>query len=290
MATPAVPQLGRRIERLSSNHLASGMVSIGESAALAAVGFRSASVVMGAVAMLAPVSGLLQSGGLGGPTYPRGWQGRGNDPPPVFISSTASQVPSRVTVLQRAYRLVLARLTDEIRAVGADGAVGIRVEHTVVGAGTSQAVWRFLATGTAVRSVGPTRATRPFTSSLSAAQMAAALRSGWAPVSYLACPVMAVRWVEPASRRRQRALSGNGEIVAFTDAVNACRRQAALDFERAARAAGADGAVLDEMSVEVADTRDLAQVHVLLAGTALARFSVPRSPAALNVLSLADLA
>jgi uncharacterized protein YbjQ (UPF0145 family) len=289
VATSAVPQLGRRIERLSSNGPASGMVSVGESAALAAVGFLPASEVMGAVAMFAPVSGFFQSGGLGGPTYPRGWQGLGSDPPPVFTSSTASRVPSRVAVLKRAYRLALARLTDEIRATGADGAVGIRVEHTVVGAGSSQAVWRFLATGTAVRSLGPARAERPFTTSLSAAETATALRGGWTPVSYLACPVMAVRWVEPASRRQERALSGNGEIVAFTETVNACRRQAALDFERDARAVGADAAVMDELSVEVADARDLSQVHVLLAGTALARFAVPRSSAPLSVLSLTDL-
>jgi uncharacterized protein YbjQ (UPF0145 family) len=266
------------------------MISIGEAAALAAVGFVSASEVMGAVAMLAPVSGFFQSGGLGGPTYPRGWQGHGSVPPPVFTSSTAAQIPSWVAVLRRAYRLALTRLTDEIRAVGADGAIGIRVEHTVVNTGTSQAVWRFLATGTAVRSLGPTRATRPFTTSLSAVETAAALRSGWAPASYLACPVMAVRWVEPASRRQERALSGNGEIVAFTETVNACRRQAALDFERDARAAGADGAVMDDMTVEVGDARDLSQVHVLLTGTALVRFGVAQPPAPLSVLSLTDLA
>ena len=290
MSTSGVPQVACRVERLSSSGIASGMVSVGESAALAAAGFGSASEVMGAVAMLAPVSGFFQSGGLGGPTYPRGWQGHGSVAPPVLTSSRASRVPSRVAVLKRAYRLALTRLTDEIRAAGADGAVGIRVEHTVVDAGIAQAVWRFLATGTAVRSLGPTRAVRPFTTSLSAGETAAALLSGWAPVSYLACPVMAVRWVEPASRRQQRALSGNGEVVAFTETVNACRRQAALDFEREARAAGADGAVMDDMSVEVGDARDLSQVHVLLAGTALARFGVPRSPAPLSVLSLADLA
>jgi uncharacterized protein YbjQ (UPF0145 family) len=266
------------------------MVSIGESAALAAVGFVPASEVMGAVAMLAPVSGFFQSGGLGGPTYPRGWQGHGSNAPPVFTSSTASRVPSWVAVLKRAYRLALTRLTDEIRAVGADGAVGIRVAHTVAGAGSSQVVWRFLATGTAVRSLGPTRAARPFTTSLSAVETAAALRSGWAPVSYLTCPVMAVRWVEPVSRRQERALSGNGEIVAFTETVNACRRQAALDFERDARATGADGAVMDDMRLQVADARDLAQVQVLLAGTALARFGAPQPPASLSVLSLTDLA
>src|SRR6185437_4370633 len=144
-------QVADRVERLSSSGLASGLMSIGESAALAAVGFVPASEVMGAIAMLAPVSGFFQSGGLGGPTYPRGWQGSDSVSPPVFTSSTASQVPSWVAVLKRAYRLVLARLTGEIRAVGADGAVGVRVEHTVIDAGNSQVIWRFLATGTAVR-------------------------------------------------------------------------------------------------------------------------------------------
>lgn len=289
MSASGVPQVARRVERLRAGVVTSGMVAVRESAALASVGFLPASEVMGAVAMLAPVSGFFQQRAAGR-TYPRGWQGSGSAAPPVFTSSRASRVPSRIAVLMKAYGLVLTRLSDEIRAAGADGAVGIRVEHTVVDAGTAQSVWRFLATGTAVRSLGPTRAARPFTTSLSAGQVAAALRNGWAPVTFLACPVMAVRWVEPRSRQQRRTTSSNGEVVAFTETVNACRRQAALDFERDARAAGADGAVMDEMSVEMGAARDLAEVSVMLVGTALARFGVPHSPAPLSILSLANLA
>lgn len=276
------------MERLRSVDVASGMVPIGESAALAAVGLAPVSEVMGAVAMLAPVTGFFQSAGFSGWGYPRGWQGSPSAPPPVFISSRTPRAPSRVAVLRKAYRLALGRLTDEIRAAGGDGAVGVRLSRTVVDAGVSQSVWRFLATGTAVRSMGPTRAARPFVTSLSAGQAAAALRSGWAPMSYLVCPVTAVRWVEPASRQQERTLSGNGEITAFTETVNACRRQAARDFERDAIAAGADGAVMDDMTVELGDAPDLAEVNVLLTGTALARFPAPTPVAALSMLSLAD--
>ena len=206
MPGDAVPQIVDRVSRLGAAGVQSGMLSIEESAALAALGFESVSEVMGAVAMRAPVSGFFSTGALGSGTYPSGWQGDGNRPPPVFTSSRAARVPSYVAVLTKAYRLAMSRLTDEVRAAGADGAVGVRVEHTVVGAGASDSVWRLLATGTAMRSLGATRAVRPFTTSLSAAQTAAALRGGWMPVTFLACPVMAVRWVEPASRRQQRAL------------------------------------------------------------------------------------
>ncbi|MGI8680473.1 MAG: hypothetical protein ACR2LX_17670 [Jatrophihabitans sp.] len=283
MRTVEVPARRRRSERLRGMQVASGVLSVQESAALAAVGFTVTSEVMGAVAMRAPVTGFFQRAG-GGSTYPRGWQGDGG-PPPVYTSSRTPRVPARVTSLRAGYRIALARLIDEVRAVGADGAVDVRVDHTVAET-LGDLVWRFLATGTAVRGAGPTRARVPFTAALSAAETAAALRAGWVPVGYLACPVMAVRWVEPESRRQERTLSANGEVTAFTHTVTECRRQAGADFARVARGRGADGAVMKSMSMEVGPAVDLAEVNVLVIGTAVAQFRAPEATAPLTVLSL----
>lgn len=263
----------------------SGVLSVQESAALSSAGFSVVSEVMGAVAMRAPATGFFQHPG-GGSTYPRGWQGDGGSPP-VLTSASVARIPSKVTSLRQGYRTALSRLVDELRAVGADGATGVRVEHTVVEA-MDQLVWRFLATGTAVRSTGPVRAARPFTAALSATETAVAIRAGWVPAGYLPCPVMAVRWVEPASRAQERLRAGNSEVTAFTAAVNECRRQAGAAFREAARAVGADAAVMASMDMEVGPAVDLAEVSVMVVGTALKQFRVPDQDTRLSVLSLRD--
>jgi uncharacterized protein YbjQ (UPF0145 family) len=282
--TVDIPVLRRRAERLGGTRTTSGVVSVPESAALASVGLTVMSEVMGGVTTRAPLSGFFGSAG-GGPTFPRGWQGGDDGPPPVYTSTSAAKVPASVTSLRDGYRTALARLVEEVRAVGADGAVDVRVEHTVAEA-FNQSVWRFLATGTAVRAAGPTRANIPFTAALSATETVAALRAGWVPLGYLACPVMAVRWVDPQSRQQTRALSANGEMTAFTDTVTQCRRQAGVEFALAARRLGADGAVLKSMDVRVGPAVDLAEVSVLVIGTALAQFRGIGGSPPLTVLSL----
>ncbi len=140
MRTVDIPVLRRRAERPRGTRVTSGVVSVQESAALAGVGLTVMSEVMGAVAVRAPVTGFFQ-GAAGGSRYPRGWQGDGG-PPPVYTSSGASTVPARVTSLRAGYRIAMSRLVAEVRAVGADGAVEVRVEHTVTEA-LDQLVWRF---------------------------------------------------------------------------------------------------------------------------------------------------
>jgi hypothetical protein len=147
-------------------------------------------------------------------------------------------------------------------------------------------VWSFLATGTAIRATGARHAETPFTAALSAAETASAMRSGFVPVSYLACPVMAIRWVEPASRGQERLSAANGEIEAYTETVNACRRQAAADFARAAHEAHADAAVLTDMTVELGPAKDAAEVTVVITGTALTQFDARSGDAPLRIVSL----
>jgi uncharacterized protein YbjQ (UPF0145 family) len=263
------------------------MLSAQECAALAGVGFRQVSEVIGGVGIAVAPRGFFWTGSAR-PNYPAGWQGGPDDgAPPIYTSSTSgSRVPARIMAMRSGLRTALARLVEEARAVGADGVINVRMDQTTSVAAAGASIWSFLATGTAVRSIGRTRASTPFTSALSANQTALALRCGWAPVSYLACPVMAARWVESASRQQERLSSGNGEVVAYAETVNVCRRQAGADFAAASRAVGADGAVLTEMTLELGPAKDLAEVSVLATGTALIRFDDHEMPAPLPVIPM----
>lgn len=266
--------------------VSSGMLSTQECAALADVGLRQVSEVIGGIGIAVRQRGFFSTGGSA-PGFPSGWQGGpGGGPPPIYTSSTGrSGVPDKIAAMRSGFRTALARLVEEARAVGADGVIDLRMDQRRIATGGAS-VWSFLATGTAVRSMGGTRAATPFTSALSAAQVASALRCGWVPVSYLACPVMAVRWVEPASRQAQRLSSDNGEVVAYSETVNVCRRQAGADFAAAARAVGADGAVMAEMTLQLGPARDLAEVSVVITGTALVRFSGHDVPASLTIIPM----
>jgi uncharacterized protein YbjQ (UPF0145 family) len=270
------------------------MLGVGAAAALAEVGFDPVAEVMGATAFEAPARSFFAygTGALYTPGYPRDWQGSADGGEPRVLTSSTQRdgrVPTRISALKAGYREAVKRLVADVRASGADGAVEVRVRHTVVTDGVSEReVWNFLATGTAVRSRGRTRAARPFTCALGAAQTAAALRSGWLPLQYLACPVMAVRWIEPAERKRSRPLAPNSELRALTTTVNACRRQARTDFADAAGRAGGEGAIMSDMTLELGRAPDLAQATVVVTGTALTSFASARPSPARSVLSLAD--
>jgi uncharacterized protein YbjQ (UPF0145 family) len=289
MPASGVAEVRRRLARLGEMRVSSGMLSAPECAALAGVGFRQVSEVIGGVAISVQESGFFSAGLATPAKFPRGWQG-GSDgaAPPIYTSSGRSSVPSRIRAMRSGIRTALARLVEEARAVGADGVIDIRMDQTrTASAGIS--IWSFLASGTAVRSIGETHAATPFTSALSATQTASALRGGWVPLSYLTCPVMAVRWVEPASRKQERLSSANGEIGAYSDTVNVCRRQAGTDFAAAARAMGADGAVMADLTLELGPARDMAEVSVFATGTALVRFSGRGGPETLTILPLAGV-
>jgi uncharacterized protein YbjQ (UPF0145 family) len=278
--------IARRLERLRSHRVSGGLLSVEEAAALAAVGFEPVSEVIGAVAKNVRPTGFYASGAVpfqrqqyyNQPRWePNAWDLR------TYTSSSnnlAVGTPTAVSELKSGYRTALNRLEAEARAVGADGVVDVQLTRTV-SHGSGAQLWSFLAIGTAVRSSGQVHTAQPFTSGLSAAQTAAAIRGGWLPVSILTVPVMGIRYVDYYSRSRRGRLSPNAEIDALTDAVNTTRHQARTDLELAARAVHADGAVMSSMSMEMEAPRDepVCRVSVTITGTALARFRAPASGA-----------
>jgi uncharacterized protein YbjQ (UPF0145 family) len=285
--SPASKAAAGRLERLRGRTIRTGLLSVEEATALAGVGFEPVSEVIGAIASTVTPRGFYASGavtfqqqrsynqpvGVGaGYSLLNAWDLR------TYTSSSGNRqvgTPPELTALKAGYRTALARLGSEARAVGADGVVGITIERTVGHSGGTQ-LWSFLALGTAVRSTGRTHTANPFTTTQSAAAVAAGIRGGWIPVSVLFCPVMGIRYVDWASRTARRGLLSNAEVEAFTDVVNTCRHQARQDFAAAARAVRADGAVMTDMTLALEAERQepVCNATVIISGTALARFGV----------------
>lgn len=262
------------MERLRDNRIGGGLLRVEEAAALATAGFEPVSEVLGAVAnRVNPRGTYYRPAGLPRAGAPDRFLASDYR---TYTSSGNSVVGNSpvISALKAGYRTALSRLRAEAVAVGADGVVGVRLTRTVV-QDSEYPVWGFLAIGTAVRAIGRVHTANPFTTDLSGAQAAAAIRSGWLPVSYVIIPCRAIRLVDPVSIRQRARTAPNGEVDAYTDAVTTCRRQARTDFLRAAENVHADGAVLSTMSLDVhLQTRDVAIAQVTISGTALARFRV----------------
>jgi uncharacterized protein YbjQ (UPF0145 family) len=275
------------MDRLRGSRIRGGLLSVEEAAALATVGFEPISEVLGAVANRVNPRG----------TYYRPAGRRiGVDPDRFLAPDYQTYTSSKntltgsspvISALKGGFRTALSRLRAEAVAVRADGVIGVQLTRTVV-LDSEFPVWGFLAIGTAVRATGRVHTSNPFTTDLSGAQAAAAIRSGWLPVSYLITPCRAIRLVDPVSIKQRARSAPNGEVDAYTDAVTTCRRQARTDFLRAAESVHADGAVLSTMSLDVyLQTRDVAIAQVTISGTALALFRVrDAAPGSLTIIPL----
>jgi uncharacterized protein YbjQ (UPF0145 family) len=239
-----------------------GLLSVEEAAALSTVGFEPVSEVLGAVSQAVSFS-------------TASWQGQQTTQSRSYRAALYRGVvctPPSDIALKTGYRTATSRLIAEARAAGADGVVGLRIERTVVRFDEARQRWDFLAMGTAVRSTGRSHLPEPFTTDLTAAQTAVALRSGWVPVSFLLAPVRGIRVVDAFTRQQRRLRADNGELAAYTKLVAACRSRARRDFGAAAAAVSAGAAVQSGQTLTLeAETSDVAIAEVTITGTALAR-------------------
>lgn len=289
------PEISKRLERLRSQTIRGGLVSIEEAAALAAVGFEPVSEVIGATARNVRPTGFYSTGAVSFQQQSYYNQPLSMGPSAYDLRTYTSSgnnlrvgTPAAISELKKGYRDALYRLVTEARAVHADGVVDVQTSLTITH-GSGAQLWNFLAIGTAIRGTGSVHADAPFTSGLSAAQTAAAIRNGWLPVAALIIPVMGIRYVEYSSRRQRGRFQPNAEIPALSDAVNSTRNQARLDLEREARTVHADGAVMTSMAMELEAPTDepVCRVTVTITGTALARFKIRHErPAPLMIMPL----
>jgi uncharacterized protein YbjQ (UPF0145 family) len=278
------PAAAARIQRAATSGVKTSLLSVPSAAGLVTVGLDPVGEVMGCI---------VQNIGF------QGWGGCGTWNSPYGGGYTAQVVSSRdrwsgfgpyVAALDNGYGTALRRLLAETKALGADGAVGIR--FTVKDLGNSAV--EFAALGTAVRARSRTRPQFPFTTDLPGTDVAKLMLAGWAPVALKIGIEVAIRHDD----MRTRAQAGNRffntanvEVSGYTELVQHARAFARDRLRYEIGSVGADGGVVSDMSLRIweIEPSDGHRDHVAeatITGTALARFHRGRAAptAALTIL------
>ncbi|GAY07167.1 heavy metal-binding domain-containing protein [Pseudonocardia sp. N23] len=259
------PVAAERIRRAAAGGAWTSLLSAPAAAGLEVAGFDPVGEVMGSIVQRMGWAGYRGCGGYG-------WGGR----PTTITSSDGDRFSGfapYVRALHTGYDTAIGRLVAEATAIGADGVVGIRLGQSTEFGGARE----FTALGTAVRARSTTRPGRVFTTVLAAQDVAKLLRAGWMPAQIVYGISVAIRHDDWATRAQASWNAGNVEVEGYTDLVGTTRADARRLLHDAVRRSGADGAVVDDMtlsvwSVEPGENHRDHVAEATLFGTALARF------------------
>lgn len=232
------PSARSRIAHAAESRAAGSLLSVPDTTALAAVGFSPIGEVMGC--MVEQIG--WRSGMSCGASY--GW-----NEARTLVSGGVDRwkgLGPYVEAVYRGWHTALRRLLLEATALGADGVVGIRLSRQTMGIDS----FEFLALGTAVRGTGA-RATRPFTTDLSGADVSKLLHAGWVPTGIAVGIAAALRHDDYLIRRQRGVWANNTPIDGYTDLVNAARHQARTQFEAHARTHGGEVALVSSMDLKI---------------------------------------
>ena len=218
-------------------------------------------------------------GGIGGPRLPGGIAGPigYGYGPGTITSGQGTQFGGfapYADAIYAGYDTALDRMLTEARTLGADGVVGVKLTVEHLGNGNRE----FMALGTAVRSLGESHLRSPFTTLLAGQDVAKLLVAGWAPASIVVGLSVAVRHDDYRTRSQAGSWnSTNTEVEGYSELVTHTRADARQQLaERIART-GADGAVIDDMTLQIREMeagenhRDHVAEAVVI-GTAIAKF------------------
>jgi uncharacterized protein YbjQ (UPF0145 family) len=272
------PVAERRVRRAAESGVWTSLLSVPAAAGLRTTGFEPAGEVMGSMVQRITVAGASCGAyGLGG-----GLLGA-----PVFAPLGQTGFGPYADALNRGYATVLARLTREATAIGADGVVGITLTTAPIGGG----VVEFTALGTAVRAPGTRRSDRVFTTALPGADVAKLIAAGWLPAALVFGVSVAVRHDDWQTRQQTSWGAGNTEVAGYTRLLSHTRADARHRFTRHTRETGADGAIVSSMavrmwSIEPSENHRDHVAEALVFGTAIARFAVPEPVPSLTILPL----
>jgi uncharacterized protein YbjQ (UPF0145 family) len=179
-----------------------------------------------------------------------------------------------------ARRQAIARMTRECQELGGHGVVGVRLTIGSFPAGGLE----FKAIGTAIRAPGGHALREPFTSDLTGQDFAKLIMAGWVPAGLVLGISIGARHDDWVTASQTAWGSGNAEVSGYTDLVNATRHDARHQLEQDVARHGADGVVLQEMSIRVGEhecpVQEGRRDHILEAtiiGTAIAHFGKPRA-------------
>lgn len=164
--------------------------------------------------------------------------------------ASAASGPFNLLLRQRygARNRALSRAIAECRALGGDGIVGVTLRIRPFPAGGTE----FSVQGTAVRARTEIRPAAPFTSHVSAPEFARLLRAGWIPTALVFGISLGARHDDMRTRRQARR-TAVVEVRGYGELVRDTRRDARKQLEKAVADQGADGVVVDEMTLHIGE-------------------------------------
>ncbi len=260
-------------------------LSVEEFASIRSTGFEPVGQVLGAA-----VYNIGYTGGYGCPAYGTGF-GMGRIGPygvgpysSVTVTSGSGSYNAYGPLVQTLYQArhsALGRMMAECQELGGNGVVGVRLTVGAFPAGGLE----FKAIGTAIRAPGGPRLREPFTSDLTGQDFAKLILAGWVPVGLVLGISIGARHDDWVTINQTRWGSGNTEVSGYTELVNHTRHDARLQLERDVARHGADGVVLQDMSIRVGEHECPMQegrrdhmVEAMIIGTAIAHFGRRRHP------------
>jgi uncharacterized protein YbjQ (UPF0145 family) len=185
-----------------------------------------------------------------------------------------------VRTLYEARRTALGRMTAECQELGGHGVVGVRLTIGPFPAGGLE----FKAIGTAIRSPGSVPLRTPFSSDLSGQDFAKLITSGWVPAGLVLGIAIGARHDDWTTVSQTSWGAGNTEVSGYTDLINVTRHDARIQLERDVARHGADGVVVQDMTLRVGEhecpvqegRRDhLAEATIIV--TAIVHFGKPKT-------------
>jgi uncharacterized protein YbjQ (UPF0145 family) len=279
-----------RMTEIRASGTWSSALSAEEFAAIKSAGFDPVGQVLGAA--------VYNIGYTGGYNCPGGWAGYGGFVSPaggvtaVSGSNTGGSFGPMVATLYEARRKAISRMETECQELGGHGVVGVRLTIGSFPAGGLE----FRAIGTAVRApASPLTLKRPFTSDLSGQDFAKLVMAGWMPAGLVLGISIGSRHDDWLTVTQTRWTGGNAEVHGYTDLVNLTRHDARGQLERDVRRHGADGVVVQEMTMRVRERECPMQegrrdhiVEATIIGTAIAKFKTHgyKMPEPLAIMSL----
>jgi uncharacterized protein YbjQ (UPF0145 family) len=272
------PVAAERVRRAAAGGAWTSLLSAPAAAGLEAVGLEPVGEVMGSIVQRMGWTGYNGCGMYGTGMYGSGW---GNSRTITSSSGRFAAYGPYVNALVHGYRTALDRMITEAAAIGADGVVGVALSQIHMEGSTRE----FTALGTGVRARSRTRPNSVFTTHLPGTDVAKLLMAGWAPAAQVFGISVAIRHDDWNTRSQSSWGAGNAEVGGYTELVNHCRADSRNKFSAQVRRTGADGAVVDGMSLRVwhIEPSENHRDHVAestVFGTAVARFHtepVPRT-------------
>jgi uncharacterized protein YbjQ (UPF0145 family) len=279
-ADVAADVVGSRLERLRTTAAWGSLLSAPDFAAITSVGFQPVGHVLGASVVHL---GYASRGGK--------CSGAGSYTSQTDLASAASG-PFNLLLRQRygVRHRALSRAIEECRALGGDGIVGMTLSVRPFPAGGME----FTVQGTAVRARTEIRPAAPFTAHVSAPEFASLLRAGWVPTALAFGISLGARHDDMRTRRQVR-LTATNEVRGYSALIRDIRRDARKQLEKAIADQGADGVVVDEMTLHIGERECPAEqghdhvAEAAILGTTIASFDRSQGagdPAPLTIMRL----